>query len=245
VNKNQYYEKLKLNILKSIILNWAESKPVYRVTLYLNQEPAPPYILTAELPALPQGKARQRSKLRFEYRNKEKEKNPQIHPRDIEYPPDLYPPELEYSENEDAVIEAYESTSEDCLHLRDWLPDVYKGDVPLEYRDQWIWLNIEPGEVLDVTLVREDTRCVLYGPEFTTKSKMPSRSSNDREHAITLAKLYIEQHQIKKKKYTCAEAAAYIQRKLSKEWPLRTIKNWIKPYFPDETRQPGRPKKKK
>ena len=230
MNKDQYYKELDLAILKSIILNWAENKPVYRVTIFRNKESAPPYILTAELPALPKGKARQRSKLRFEYRNKEKEKNPHIHSRDIEYPPDLYQPELEYSESDRAVIESYESTSEDCLHLRDWLPDVYKSDVPMEYRDQWMWINIEPGEVLDVKFVRDDTRCVLYGPEFTTKSKIPSRSSKDREHAIILAKQYIDQHLTKKKKYSCHGAAVHIRSQLEHEWTLRTIKNWIKLY---------------
>ena len=76
--------------------------------------------------------------------------------------------------------------------------------------------------------------------------KAKSRSSVDREHSIFLAKQFIDQHQTKKKPYMLLDAVTYIKPKLAKKtWQPRTIKEWINQYFPDEARQPGRPKNKK
>lgn len=72
-----------------------------------------------------------------------------------------------------------------------------------------------------------------------------SRSTDDRKIAIDLAKQYIDEYQTKKKRLSCHDAAIIIKRKFKKDWQLRTIQGWIKSYFPDEAKKPGRPKKKK
>ena len=81
--------------------------------------------------------------------------------------------------------------------------------------------------------------------EAVSSAKNRSRSSEDRELSITLAKQFIDQHQTKKKPYTLNEATIYIQPKLTKKWLPRTIKGWIKLHFTDEAKKPGRPPQKK
>lgn len=97
-----------------------------------------------------------------------------------------------------------------------------------------IWENLIKSPVIDKASL-----------QAVTSKKKRSRSSDDKELSITLAKIFIDQHQTKKKPYTLQKAVTDIQPKLTKEWPLRTIKNWIKLYFPIEAKKPGRPSKKK
>jgi hypothetical protein len=97
-----------------------------------------------------------------------------------------------------------------------------------------IWFNIT--EIPDIDKA---------GREAVSSEKKRSRSSEDRQLSITLAKQFTDKHQTKKKPYTLHEAATDIHPRLIKEWSLRTIKRWIKLQFSDEAKQPGRPKKKK
>lgn len=156
----EFYPELNLVRLKSIILNWVnkDKYPVSKVTLYRNAETEPCYVLIAELPQLPEEKIKGRQELRQRYR----EKNKSFSPEKDSYPEDLYIPKFKYTDDEEAVIEAYESTF-DCSHLLDWLPQIYEDEPPEEFWKEWMWFNILPGEELDERFVREDTRHVLYG----------------------------------------------------------------------------------
>jgi hypothetical protein len=78
-----------------------------------------------------------------------------------------------------------------------------------------------------------------------SKEKRRSRSSDDRALATQLAIQYIKRHNKPNQKLcTRLEAANYIKPKLSKPLSLRTINEWITPYFPEEARKSGRPTKK-
>lgn len=166
IQPEELYDKLNLSLFKTIIFKWIRGySPISKVTLYQTVKylSIPCYVLVAEVPPFPEKKTKGQSKLRQRYRE-EKEKSPpkeEPYPFDF-YPPDLYPHDLEYTDDEEAVMKVYNSKL-DCVHLWDWLPDIYKDDTPYNYRDEWMWINISPGEELDDQFVWEDSRYVLYG----------------------------------------------------------------------------------
>lgn len=66
-----------------------------------------------------------------------------------------------------------------------------------------------------------------------------------RGKAIAMAKEYIDKQRSKKKLPIMKDAVKLIQEKLVKgKYKDRTIHDWIKGYFPDDSRKSGRPQKK-
>lgn len=156
IQVERLYHEIDLVRLKSIIHNWMkENSPIKSVTLYQNTEPLPQYIFVAELPPFP----KERPKVRQEFRKEWRRLNPRLQPPEE----DEYPRELNYTEEENAIIDVYEATEPDCSHLWEWLPQVYRNGPADDYKDQWMWFNILQGEELDEHFVREDTQCVLFG----------------------------------------------------------------------------------
>lgn len=75
------------------------------------------------------------------------------------------------------------------------------------------------------------------------QQKRPSQKA--KETAIIMAKEYIDKQETKKKTPVMKDAVQLIQKQLVKgKYKDDTIHDWIKEYFPDESRKKGRPKKK-
>jgi hypothetical protein len=73
--------------------------------------------------------------------------------------------------------------------------------------------------------------------------KRPSQEA--KEKAIKMAKEYLDKHRSQRKKPDIKDAIQRIQAKVVKnKYKDRTIDDWIREYFPKESRMPGRPKKK-
>jgi len=157
----EHYGNINLSELRLIIREWAEGRPSPRVTLYRSRECKTPYVLIAELPPLPETK--------MERRRAYKKNNPS---NDIQYPTDL-----DFSDEENAIIEAHNSTLDSCLHLNfDRLYAAYRDSPPSDYYSQWMWVNIDLGtsikEEYGPDFVHLETRYVLYGTEQEANEKV-------------------------------------------------------------------------
>jgi hypothetical protein len=174
------YNNINIDRLRSDVLSWINKgqeyaigdlierlpHPVNRVTLYLDAGGGyGRYILVGELPPFPEEK----NEKRREFRQKYREKNPNTPPPKE----DQYPDELSYTTDELTIVNVYNSVQENCAHI--WptlfngcapigpkLQDIYEGDPPVGYREEWVWINVLLGEELDDDLVQKHTRCALY-----------------------------------------------------------------------------------
>ena len=91
----------------------------------------------------------------------------------------------------------------------------------------------------------EDVEAAFEQPlnKTTVKKMLPSQKY--KKEAIESVRVYITQQNTKKKPPVIKDAVELIQKKLIKgKYKDRTIHDWIKDYFPDESRKPGRPRKK-
>lgn len=192
----ELYPNINFARLKSIILNWVnkDKHPVSKVTLYKNAEAEsePSYIFVAELPPFPGKKMKRQQILQQLYRIDSKS----FSPEKDSYPPKRDPKKFKYTPEDYAVIEVYESTLE-CAHLWDWLPQIYEGVPPEDYRDEWMWFNIEPEEDLDDDFVREDTRYVLFGDIDNVSEALVN--NKEAQSILDMPRLNVEDY-IKKRK---------------------------------------------
>ncbi|MBN1225002.1 MAG: hypothetical protein JXB23_17270 [Candidatus Aminicenantes bacterium] len=173
----EMYPAIHFGRLKSIVLNWAKDDTlIKRVSLYLNSRPEPPlYILVAELPPFPREKRKARQEFRLRYR----EKNNGVWPETDHHPSKLYPRDLRYTGDEEAVLNTDASTLRDCLHLFHWLPQVYKGSPPDNYRKEWQWINVGTEEELYELSVRQDTKYIVYEKDDGAKEDRPLLAAED------------------------------------------------------------------
>jgi hypothetical protein len=167
-----FYKFIDLPLLRSFISMWAESHPlVAKVTLYQSPDHDLRYVLIAEVPPFPDKKMDKRRK--YQERSRKQGEGSIF---------DRYPPRLKLSAKEEDLIDLYESTGADCSHCWDWLPRIYEGELPQLYRHEWMWLNVQPGEELDDTLLFIDSGHVLYEKNQesnVTRDINTSASNND------------------------------------------------------------------